>query len=333
MATSFKVENKQFLIFANFRFNKGLTPSDGFSFITTSPIFQLDGDKFTLNQTLSTTGTVSVSSFKIDGNNFLAVGDSNPFATMKATIYRLQGGLFQEFQKLDSFKPYCLHFYEIGARKFLSVKWTDGISIYEWKNSLFVFIQNISPLTGKSVRRCTSFRIESQTFFVYGDEDQYNASRILTWDGSQFKHFQLIDVYYVDSQCFVDFKNTKFLAFASFMSRERRQNGTSSIYRWHDNKFVFFQSVHTFDGKNCNFFSKDGNLFLAMSVAGDNSTIYKLSGGRFEVYQRLNVWKDRHINVFEYNEELYLALSVFSDPVQTFINNTTSPVFKWVYTT
>ena len=331
--TTFKINNKQFIVFANLKYNKGSSHLDGFSFKTVSPTYQLDGEEFTLNQSIATIGPFDVKHFVIDGYHFLAMSnfyDRTGF--VDPVVYRFEYGQFNEFQRFTIQECFSLCFYQISTRKFLAaVSSSRSVLFYEWKTGKFVQVQKYVPASTKQMFGCTAFNIDNQTFFVFTQDNSANASTVLKWNGSQMEDFQTLGSSHVLQPCYVNHRNTHYLALAVRMAPVGFNSVTDSfVYRWKDGKFVFYQTIPTNNGHDCTFFANDGDMFLAMANRDDNSTIFKLSGDRFEEYQRIHTTSAWSIHSFVHDGQLYLAAASYGVGIQF---NRTSPVFIWSYQT
>ena len=91
LVTSFELNDELFITFPNY-----LDGSGGFN--TKLPVYVLQKNNFTLNQTLDTAGVSDVEHFTIHGDHFLAVANEQDSASYKAdsVVYRWEAGTFRE---------------------------------------------------------------------------------------------------------------------------------------------------------------------------------------------------------------------------------------------
>ena len=127
--TSFELEDKLFIAFAKYQ-------EWGFLYKAKLPVYVLQQNNFTLNQTLVSFGVQDVEYFTIHGDHFLVVANEYDGSSYKldSVVYRWEAGTFKEFQRIPTKRVKDTHYFTINTRKFLSfsniIHGSNEVSIY-----------------------------------------------------------------------------------------------------------------------------------------------------------------------------------------------------------
>ena len=244
---------------------------------TKLPVYVLQKNNFTPNQTFDSFCARDVEYFTIQGNHFMVVAnadDGNQFNQDHSVVYRWEAGIFKEFQHIPTNGVVDTHYFTITTRKFVSfsnIKYgSTEVSIYEWKNRKFSDkIQNIQiSVPG----RCNTFAIHNITYIACGMAmDSADAVTVLKWSGKQFKPFQNLPSSHVYGRPHIIQTNgAVYLAMANYRKSRDLQAGyfdiDSFIYHWNGIKFVFHQSIPTHGVRGWDSFisTAAGEVFLVV---------------------------------------------------------------------
>ena len=322
---SFELENQLFIAFGNYRAGSGL-------YKTKLPVYVLQKNKFTLNQTLDSFSVWGLEYLTIHGHHFLVVasryskyGNSQD----RTVVYRLEAGEFKEFQLIPTNRVTDTHYFTVNTRKFLSFSnnkyGSTKVSIYKWKNEKFSYkIQDIQITTPY---RCNTFTTHNITYMACGKGwASADAVTVLKWSGKIFKPFQDLPSLYVQGRPHIIRANgTVYLAVANFQNPMNKPDIDSFIYRWNGIKFVHHQSIPTHGAKGWDSFSTAaGEVFLvlanrySLSITGNKvkTAVYKMADNKFNFYQKLpNGWTEC-VHAFTHKGKQYLAVSTYKSVIE-----------------
>ncbi len=109
---------------------------------------------------------------------------------------------------------------------------------------------------------------------IAGDPPNMNGGNsevdviIYKWQNSKFNPYQRIAALGNEHLSFYNLNDRYFLAVACIRSGKQpdfKMNISSTIYEWHNDKFVEFQKIGTFAAKGCKFFNIEDQHFLCFS--------------------------------------------------------------------
>ena len=203
-----------------------------------SPVYQLKGTALVLNHTLGKAIAASdVEPFDINGEHFLSVSNQknqrNGAKMINSVVYKWVAGRFNKIQRIQTNFDNEVHYFTIGAKTFLAItntKWSK-LSVYQWsKGSFSVKVQNIPML---NVYKCCTIEVVNKTYLACGTSESINATRIMMWNGNQFKHFQYLpSSYNRNLHCF------KANGSAYIATSDLVVAGDSLLFRWKDTAFA-----------------------------------------------------------------------------------------------
>ena len=323
----FTINGNQFLAFASFR-----NDTDGFN---TEPfIYKMDNftEKFSLYQTIDTTGGTVMEYFTIADTHYLAVFEhAGSTGLVKLVIYQWNGQFFVVFQILKSYGigngKADLNVMKIGTEQVLTIvywhryyrynqSWID-LETHRWINNAFdTGDGGIQKRTYAVYHNgaTTEFVIKNETFLLivagnhlYEFKWLRGAFRLL----SPARPIQKATYGARDVKLF-KMNGQIFLAIANF------EDGTkSNILMWNGNEFVPYQSLFTTKAIAWHPFVMYGQTFLGVVDAYGKSIVYQAIGSRFVKYQEISTQGAHGMTSFVHGGHTYLVVA-----------NTTSTVYK-----
>ena len=315
--TSFEIQNKLFIAFANYGDN-----SVGYK--AKLPVYLLQNNNFTLNQTLDTSGALDVEYFAISGEHFLVVANEFDGKSIKqgSVLYRWEAGTFKEIQHIPNNDVVYTHCFTIDTRTFMSVTNSDSnqVSIYKWKNEKFG--NKTQDIAIKEPLRCSTFTISNSTYIACGSLVDFNATTVLKWSGNRFQPFQVPPSSYVEGRLHTFKANgILYLAIPNFEPPmfSGKTDTDSYIYRWDGTKFVHHQSIPTYGAADWDSFTtSDGQVFLVVANFASykqsgltfdvKSAVYKMAESKFSLYQKLPSSGAVYVHAFTHKGTQYLAV-------------------------
>ena len=244
--------------------------------------------------------------FSFDGEHFLAVANKRKegLTETDSVLYRLEEGLFNEFQRISTNYNSGMLYFTINQRKLLVVSnlgW-EKLSVYEWINGSFsVKVQDIPmPL----VQFCSKITVTNQTYLVCGTWASSMATNIVKWTGSKFESFQNLPSCRVGHVHCFSANGSEYIAVPVFQGA----GGESFVYRWDKTAFVLHQTFTVKWARAwASFVSPKGDTFLV--VASKRSTVFKLTGNRFFMYQQLETTGASDIAAFSQGRNFFMVIS------------------------
>ena len=295
-AMSFEVQNELFVAFINHG-------NSSVKYKAKLPGYVLQNNTFTLNQTLDTSGITDVEYFTIHGEHFLAVVNALDGKSTKEgfVLYRFEAETFKEIQHIPIYNVQDIHYFIINTRIFManSMTFSNQVSIYELKNNK---TQNIAsaahlPLTTSRTLHVAAWLISMQAQFWYGLETNFNYSRIFPRPVS------------LDCPHSFEANGILYLAIPNYKPPHTGQTAINSyIYRWDGTKFVHHQDIPTDGAMDWDSFTTtDGQKFLVVAKAFEQSALYKMSDSKFNLYQKLPTTGAVYVHASKYKGKQYLA--------------------------
>ena len=323
----FEINTKPFVVFAN-------ADDDVDGIFTQSPVYQLNENSFTLNQTLATFSAFDAEYFSIDGSHFVMLTNSENGTTsvINSDIYKWQGEKFEIFQQLVTNYATDSHFFSIGKQKFLAVSNLHSLNsfIFEWKEGRFVKIQEI-PTT--SPRGLSTADINNDTYVIVGSFTASDSTKVFKWTGSQFVYFHsLASTNAIQVHSF-EANGSALVAIANYQSKSGKYDTDSFIYRWNGSSFILHQSLPTHGAHSLRSFCAGNTTYIVVANyrgqhEGYNvrSEVYELRNGKFVPYQLLETTGASGLITYDHNGQRYLAVSQYRNSTGYNIN---SLVFIW----
>ena len=231
---------------------------------------------------------------------------------INSVVNKWMAGRFEKIQQIPTSFASDVHYFTIGAKTFLAItntKWSK-VSVYQWSKSSFsVKVQNIPML---NVYKCCTIEVVNKTYLACGTYENINATRIMMWNGNQFKHFQYLpSSYNKNLDCFMA-NGSAYIATSDFAGAR-----DSLVFRWRDTAFALHQTIPAvYPRSEASFVSPDGNTFLVVADKGAAAdgfkalfAVYKLTNDQFVLYQQLETRTIQRISTFTYGGQLFMAMA------------------------
>ena len=324
----FSINGSLFLAFANH-----YIVTEGYN--TDSFIYNLNDstEKFSLYQTIDTTGALDIEYFTIADKHYLAVANFFDGATFQldSVIYQWNGRQFDDFQNIPTNGAASFNYFEIFQEPFLAVTNKNGINsvIYKWNNNRFGEFQVIES---EAASASTAFVINNETFIVFAENG--NHSTVFKWSGNSFVQLQSLQTSEAADVKSFNINGDTFLACANHYDGSNL-NIDSFIYKWNGSQFVLFQSIPTRGAQAWHPFVMCGQTFLAVANHMDDSqglntksVIYQYSGEQFLQYQEIPTQGEVDVTSFERNDRTYLAIANYVNSDSKY--NINSTLYKWI---
>ncbi|XP_068757796.1 fibrillin-1-like [Montipora capricornis] len=309
----FTIDGSLFMAFAKYR-----ERSEGnFNYEVGSCIYKLNesAGKFTLHQTINTTGAYDIEYFMIADKNYIAIAnhEDGSIYNLNSSVFQWNGHSFELWQNISTSGATSFNFFKIHSELFLAVtNYYDGSSksinssIYKWKDNTFEELQEIRT---HGAWASTVLTIHNETFIVFANDynsDSSHSSDVMKWSGKKFvdpKFPQIFGLSVLDLKSFT-INDTVFLASAA-------RTGIV-IYKWDGEKFVnmnetiskprYVSTLHTF--------TMCGQTFLCAAELY-RLVLYVHSESEFmSRYQELpQYYMPSGVKSFEYKGHTYLAVA------------------------
>ncbi|KTD82491.1 hypothetical protein [Legionella waltersii] len=229
-AYSFSIGKRHFLALANGVLPPNETkPTDE----TNSKIYEWDGQKFVLFQTISSSWGYSFKAFQIDDAFFLAFADN----LNKSTLYRWEGNQFKSYQDFLGGGGRAFEFFTIQNEHYLAFAnlLTDSV-LYKWDGKQF---QKEQVLEGAGGRNFTHFQYNNKHYlmrinFITGGRETPKTnleSPLYQWNNDKWVEVDTIPTFGGVSAHVFKMDNSLFLAVANSLSKDSRFKVNSVIYK------------------------------------------------------------------------------------------------------
>ena len=323
----FSINGSLFLAFANYK-------SDTEGFNTDSFIYKLSDStrKFSLYQTIGTTGGRDMEYFTINDRHYLAVANRNNKTTsrLNSVIYQWDGHQFVFFQNIATKAATSFNFFKIIKDMFLVVtNYEDNLVVYKWNSNRFEKFQEMGTDRGVA---SAAFLINTETFLAFANTYHYQAT-VFKWSGQHFVKLQSLQTCgAVDVKPF-NINGHTFIVFANHR-KGNNLNTDSFIFKWNGSQFVHFQSIPTHGVHGLHPFVTCGQTYLGVANHRDDShgfntksVVYQASESQFSVYQQILTQGAHDMTSFEYKGHTYLAVANFMGNNEK--QNINSKLYKW----
>ena len=321
----FSINGSLFLAFANYEAGDEQFQTDSF-------IYKLNDStaKFSLYQTIHTSGGSGIEYFTIADKHYLAVANRKNGTTsrLNSVIYKWNGKQFLVFQNISTIGATSFNFFEIFAEPFLAVTNTGSrkSTIYKWKDNHFDKVQEIGT---KKATASTAFAINNITYIVFANyqssqEGDSVKSFVFKWSGESFVEYQSLQTYEAWDVKSFNINGTTFLAFAN-TKNGNNYSIESFIYKWNGSNFIFFQSIPTYKARAWHPFVMCGQMFLGVANQKENSVVYQVSGEQIIKYQEILTKTAFGMTSYEYKGHTYLAIASRNNNN----GNANSALYKW----
>ena len=328
----FSIDGTLFLAFANLK-------GDILGYKTDSYIYKLNDStaKFSLYQTIDSTGGLDMKYFTIANENYLAVANrrSGTSFQLNSTIYRWNTHKFVIVQNIPTLGATSFHFFKILPELFLSVTNSNNGTtkslnsvIYKWKDDQFEKFQETRT---EYAMASTTFAINNSTFIVFANRfsssQGYSVqSSVYKWSVNKFVKLQSLQTYRGWDVKSFNIKGDTFLTFANSYNGNTF-NIDSVLYKWNGSRFIDFQSIPTHGAVAMNPFVMCGQTFLGVANDKGASVVYRFTGSQFIKYQENLIHGARDVTSFKYKGHTYLAIAQHKKDGKFNVNST---LYKWI---
>jgi hypothetical protein len=247
-----------------------------------SKIYRWNGANFVEFQSIPTNCAEDWEFFTIGSNHYLAVANSFDGSSFNidSKLYQWSGTNFVEFQSIPTSQASDWEFFTIGSDHYLAVgNHSDGSAVnvdsklYRWNGINFVEFQSIATSGGNDWE---FFTIGSDYYLAvanYGNDSAYNInSKLYRWNGTNFVEFQSIFTSGARNWKKFTIDSDDYLAVANQRDNSVNYNTNSKLYQWDGTSFAEFQLVPTNGAYDWEFFTIDGDHYLAVANFSNNST-------------------------------------------------------------
>ena len=330
----FSFDGSLFLAFANYNGDLNAYSTDSFIYKVNNST-----NKFSLFQTIDTTGGRDFEYFTIADKHYLAIANRHSGSTsqLNSHIYVWNGNQFVFLQNILTIGATSFTFVKILPQMFLAVTNTDGTNsaIYHWKDNQFEKFQDLATANAKA---STAFVIHNNTFIVFANyksaQEGYSVkSPVFKWSGGSFVQFQSLQTYGAFDVKSFKTNDDRFIVFANHYDGSSF-NIDSFIYKWDGSKFLLFQSIPTRGARAWWPFVMCGQTFLGVANNNEDgqgkntqSTVYKASEVQFVQYQEISTHGANDITAFEHKGHTYLAIA---NSINNGKRNINSVVYNWI---
>ncbi|XP_064193717.1 leucine-rich repeat LGI family member 2-like [Anguilla rostrata] len=189
---------------------------------------------------------------------------------------------------------------------------TGSCMVMQWDHIEMNF-RTYDNITGQSIVGCKSVAIESHVFVIVAQ--LFGGSRIYKFDEDQnrFSKFQDIEVAKVSKPN--DIEAFQIAKEWFFIMADSAKAGMSTLYKWSDQGFYSYQSLHEwFRDTDAEFVSVEGKARLILASRSQAPVIYQWNKGaqKFLAQGEIpNVEDAVAVKAFRIKEDHYLALTRF----------------------
>ena len=246
--------------------------------------------RFVAQEGLPTPGGEDVTTFEIDGVQYLATASirtgHGPYEmNARADIYRRAAGKWEPVQSIPAFAAKQVYHFSFDGRHFLGL--AQGVTL------------------------------------PHAEPRNPRESRLFEWKNGRFEEFQVLDGKWGYNWHYFTIGDARFLAYADHTS-------PSLVYRWDGAQFVPFQTFSELTGRAFVSLEQDGNHYLLHAAIQGDSALFRWDGERFVEQQKLGGPGGREFELIRVGQKLYLVRICFilgtpADPK----TDLQSQVFLW----
>jgi hypothetical protein len=281
-AEFFTIGSRSFLAVACIRTGDG-----PYEYVTESFIYEWDGTRFELFQTIPTFAAKQWKHWTIGDRHFLGLAQGLALPQFEgrnrdSIIFEWDGRRFGQFQLIDSRWAYNWHPFEIDGEYY--VAHADHVSesvLYRWDGSQYVAHQTLLAKSGRAFAHFTS----ETTYLVAASIDQ--PPSVLRWDGSHFVAVGNLENLGARELEVIEKDGRIVLIRVNFIlgtPAEPVPALISQVYEWRDDRFVTVAGFPTGGGTDIAVISLDVGIEFAVSNSltadirfGTETVVYLLS--------------------------------------------------------
>ncbi|XP_057710419.1 leucine-rich repeat LGI family member 2-like [Corythoichthys intestinalis] len=186
----------------------------------------------------------------------------------------------------------------------------ESCMVLQWDHIEMNF-RTYDNITGQSIVGCNSMVIEDQVFIIVAQ--LFGGSHIYKFDEDQstFTKFQDIEVSKISKPN--DIEVFRIGAERFFVIADSSKAGLSTLYKWNENGFYSYQSLHEwYRDTDAEFLDLDGKAHLILASRSQVPVIYQWSRSnqKFALFGEIPNTEDAvAVKHFRIKDELYLALT------------------------
>jgi hypothetical protein len=311
-------------------------------------------------QTIPTAGARDMDFFAIGGVSYLAVANRLNVSNNAANSLILRfdasstgagagGGSFVHFQTIPTLGARDWEHFTISNQSFLAVanlqdrsgSFSVNSEIFRFDGSTFVHFQSLPTIGANDFK---FFTIGNQSYLAVAsylaiDGTLSMESPIFRFNGSRFVFFQSVRTQAAWAWEFFTIGHESYLAVANHQETNTDPTTNSSLFRFNGTRFVPFQAILTQGARDWEFFTIDGQSYLAVANFFNstsysvNSQIFRWSGSSFVPFQSILTHGAHDWDFFSVNngQSYYLAVANSVQATSVGVDNFSinSQIFRW----
>ncbi|XP_019210844.1 leucine-rich repeat LGI family member 2, partial [Oreochromis niloticus] len=221
-----------------------------------------------------------------------------------STDFILHQSVASESLSVDTFS------YKNDVYVAISAPSTESCMIFQWDHIEMNF-RTYDNITGQSIVGCKSVVIENEVFVIVAQ--LFGGSHIYKFDDDQsrFNKFQDIEVSKISKPN--DIEAFQIGSDWFFVIADSSKAGLSTLYKWNDNGFYSYQSLHEwYRDTDVEFLDLDGKAHLILASRSQVPVIYQWSRSNQKFILQGEIPNMEDVVVvkhFRIKEELYLAMT------------------------
>jgi hypothetical protein len=275
--------------------------------------------RFSTFQSVLTQGAMDWEFFNIGTQSFLAVAE-----VPNSQILRFDGSSFVPFQLVPTVGAVDWEFFTMGNQSYLAVAnhrnsatFSQNSQILRFDSATNTFLP-FQSIPTQGAFDWEFFNIAGHSYLAVANHRSDSSwtinSQIFRFNGSTFLPFQSIPSVGAQDWLFFNIAGHNYLALAN------RYDGNiglvpvnSQIFRFNGSSFVLFQSISIVGGWEWEFFTMQGESYLAAANQYDDqlltSQILRFNGSSFVVFQSIPTVAAFDWEFFRIGTQSYLALA------------------------
>lgn len=255
-------------------------------------------------------------------------------------IYKLVGGLFEEYQSIDTTGAYDVEHFNIDTQQYLAIAMWGEVTLYRWLGpspaqpyGKFVMHQSLVAMDGQDARDVEAFKIDGKQYLAVAnnrDWSQFPArfsinSTLYRWEDSESDHWpdavNHIHGAFVEHQGLLTtgarhiesfrVNETQYIAVANYHDGFKHDL-ESKVFQWDGTVFKEYQLLRTKGAVDFEAFRMDEFQFLAVANHYTwQSKLYRFDEdvGYFAEFQTFNTSNAQAFTPFAINGNQYLAVA------------------------
>ncbi|MEA3353318.1 MAG: right-handed parallel beta-helix repeat-containing protein [Campylobacterota bacterium] len=322
---SFELNGEHYLAVANY-FN-------GTDHNISSNIYRFNPStlQFEVNQTIDTNGSISIESFDMNNEKYLAVANNynGTDYNISSNIYKYNGSSFEHFQSIDTNASVDFESFNLDGETYLAVAnnsyggtdYTVDSHIYKFNGSSFNLWQTIPT---SCAHKWKSFSIFGEDYLAVAncyDNSIHNIDSVIyKYNGSIFTPFQNIatnSAYDIES---FTINNTPYLAVANYFD-DSTTNISSKIYKAENFKLNLTNiDLSENNITNITVQSQEGNITFDNILDADNNLSYLIANDAQYISVKVDL-NDSTSWWYNFTEQVLYEFNDLTENFKTFISD------------